>query len=329
MLVLFAPLAAVMAAGSAMAQSNEFILDDDAHGETTWQRADDAPAPGTDAAMIADVRRLLAEGEPAKAKRRLTEWLDAHERTDNPNLAEAYYLRGDAWLALDQEYQSLFDYETVVRDFPDSEFFALAVEREYGIGVRYLHGLRRRIFGMRLENGKPTGEELLIRTQERMPGSRLAEEAALTLADYYYDERKLELAGDMYSIFLANYPRSEHRERAMLRRIDCNVARFKGPEYDGSSLVEARLLLETYEQEYPANAARAGFSEGMLTWIDESGAQQMLESARWYLQVHDEPSARLVLRRLVRSHPESGAAQQAVRMMTEKGWLEESTGDRP
>lgn len=321
------PLALLASRG--VAQSTEFILDDDAPAGAAWQPSADAPAPGTDAAFVADVRRLLAEGEPKKARNRLDDWIKANERTDNPNLPEAYFLRGDAWLAMDREYKSLYDYEAVIRDFADSDFFALAVEREFGIAVRYINGLRRRVFGVRLETGKPTGEELLIRVQERMPGSRLAEEAAITLADYYYDERKLDLATDMYAIFLANYPRSEHRERAMLRRIDCNVARFKGPEYDGSSLVEARLLIENYQGEYPVSAERAGFADGMRTWIDESGAQQMLATARWYLEVDDEPAARLVLRRLVKRHPESAAAQQAARMMTERGWLEDAREARP
>ena len=125
----------------------------------------------------------------------------------------------------------------------------------------------------------------------------------------------------MYAIFLANYPRSEHRERALLRQIDCNVAQFKGPRYDGSRLIEARLLLEDYQTNYPTAAAKSGFTEGLETWIDESGAQQMLESASWYLGQGDEPAARLTLRRLLRRHPESAAAREAVRTMQERGWM--------
>ncbi len=306
----------------ALAQSQEFILSDD---ESGWVETD-APQPGTAEALIADARVLLAEGEPKQAKKLLDGWLDANERTNHPALAEAFLLRADAWFAMDREFKSLFDYETVIRDFPDSDAFPIAVEREFEIGKLYLNGLRKRIFGVRLERARGLGEELLIRVQERIPGSRLAEEAAIFLADYYYDRRQLELAGDMYAIFLANYPRSEHRERALLRQIDCNVAQFKGPEYDGSRLIEARLLLEDYQDNYPTSAARSGFTEGLETWIDESGAQQMLEAASWYMGQSDEPAARLTLRRLIRRHPESAAARDAVRIMRERGWMPAAEG---
>lgn len=319
----FISLAAILTlAPSALAQSQEFILSDEDAG---WVETS-APQPGTTEALIADARVLLAEGQPKKAKSLLNEWIESNERTSNPALAEAYLLRADAWFAMDREFKALFDYEVVIRDFPDSEAFPIAVEREFEIAKLYLNGLRKRIFGFRLETGRGLGEELLIRVQERIPGSRLAEEAAIFLADHYYSRRELSLAGDMYAIFLANYPRSEHRERALLRQIDCNVAQFKGPAYDGSRLIEARLLLEDYENNYPTAAARSGFTEGLETWIDESGAQQMLEAASWYLGQSDEPAARLTLRRLIRRHPESAAARDAVRIMRERGWMPAANG---
>ncbi|GJM19215.1 MAG: hypothetical protein DHS20C14_14280 [Phycisphaeraceae bacterium] len=311
-------------AAPALAQSQEFVLSDDDAGQA-WVSTN-APAPGTDEAFIADVRVLLAQGEPEKAKSLLNDWIKANERTSNPNLGEAFLLRADAWFAMDREYKSLFDYEVVIRDFPDSDAFPVAIEREFEIGRMYLDGLRRRLFGMRIEPARGLGEELLIRVQERMPGSRLAEEAAITLADHFYDRRQLDLAGDMYAIFLANYPRSEHREAALLRQIDCNVAQFKGPQYDGATLIEARLLLDDYAANYPTAAARSGFTEGLETWIDESAAQQMLEAASWYFGQNDDPSARLTLRRLIRRHPESAAAREAVRMMQERGWMAQADG---
>ena len=52
-----------------------------------------APEPGTDGWVIAEARRELAADEPAKADKRLTDWIQINERTDNPWLAEAYMLR--------------------------------------------------------------------------------------------------------------------------------------------------------------------------------------------------------------------------------------------
>ena len=85
-----------------------------------------------------------------------------------------------------------------------------------------------------------------------MPGSLVAEDAAIFLADYYFDKRRLEMASDMYDIFLRNYPSSPHRMHAMQRRVYANIAQFKGPRYDGSLLLESKLLIQRFARDYPA-----------------------------------------------------------------------------
>lgn len=300
----------------AQAQGTEFTLEDDGAWQQTAQ-----PEEGTDEFVMWQARKLLAEGKPTKAEDLLTDWLDENERTRNPYLAEGYFLRGESRLANDREYKSLFDYETVIRDFSATPFYARAVEREYEIGLAYLNGLRRRFLGIRWENARLTGEDLLIRVQERVPGSALSEQAALDLAAHYYKRRELALAAEMYSIFRVNYPDSEHYRFAMLREIECSIARFKGPKYDGSGLIDAKVLMEEYRRTYPGEAARSGVIDGLETWVDESAAQQALATARWYLKTGDDTSGRFVLARLVRRHFGTDAANDAIDLMLERGWV--------
>jgi len=300
----------------ASAQSSQFELDDTGD----WAQTQ-APEPGSDAAIMAEATRLLAEDKPGKAREMLSDWLDRNKRTRNSYIAQAYYLHGLARVRSGNEYKALFDLEAIIRDFPQSEYFLDAVELEYNIGLDYMNGKKRKFLGMRIENARPTGEELLIRTQERVPGSQLAEEAAIKLADHYYSRRELKLAADMYAIFRENFPDSPRVQRAMLREIESNIARFKGPRYDGSGLLDAKLLIEEYQRQYPADAIRSGITDGLNAWIDESAAQQVLDTARWYIKVNDEPSARFTLARLVRRHPATDAADEAIDMMLERGWV--------
>ncbi len=303
-------------ASAVLAQSSEFTLDESGQ----WTQAA-APEPGSDAAVMADAARYIAQGNPEKAQKILSKWLDEHKRTRNEFIAQAYYLRGVALLDRGREYKALFDFEAVIRDYPSSPYFLKAVEHEYNIGVDYINGLKRRFLGMRFEDARPTGEELLIRTQERVPGSQLAEQAAMDLADHYYRIRELKLAAEMYSIFRENYPDSPRVRRAMLREIEANIARFKGPRYDGSGLVDAKLLIEQYQRQFPEESIRSGITDGLNAWIDESAAQQVLDTARWYLKVKDDTSARFVLARLIRRHPATDAADEAIGIMLDQGWL--------
>ena len=284
-----------------------------------------APAPGTDEAVISDARRLIASGQPAQAKLMLDAWLRENDRSGKPTVPAALLARGDA-ISLDgDEFEALYDYEQVVRTFPGSGEYPLAVEREMEIGIKYIQGMERRgWFGLRWVDAEDVGQELLIRVQERLPGSRVAERAGIELADHYYRERDLALAATAYELFLANYPLSPYRLKAMQRRIYANIARYNGPRYDGSALTDARVLINRFQSLYPAQAQETGLDSALLTRIDETGALQMLEVASWYLARSDDAAARYTLKRLVRAHPLTAAAQRSLEVLKERGWLDSS-----
>ena len=302
----------------------ETQLTDDGSWQTTT-----IPEPGSDAAIMADAQQYIAEGDSGKAISKLTNWIEKNKRKRTPHIAQAYYLRGLARLQNDREYKALFDFELVIRDFSDTDYYTKAIEREYDIAKLYIAGLKRRFLGFRFESGRPIGEELLIRTQERLPGSKLAEIAALDLANHYYNKRQLKLAAEMYEIFRINYPDSTNLRYAMLREIECNIARFKGPRYDGSGLLDAKILIEQYRREYPGESIRAGVTEGLEAWIDESAAQQALDTAKWYLRTDDLPSAKFMLARLLRRHPATIAADHALDLMLEHDWLTFDKSNKP
>lgn len=306
----------LLALPSARAQQTTYELDP---AQGVWIEAE-AAEPGTDAWVIAEARRALAADRPAEADSKLSDWLRVHERTDNAWLAEAYMLRGDARVARGREYSALYDYEMVAKDFVESEVFIATLERELRVGRMYLNGLKRKFLWIRFEDASPIGIELLMRIQERAPGSQLAETAAIELADYFYRVRNLDLAAEMYSIFLVNYPRSEHRADAMLRQIYANVAQFKGPNYDASSLVEARALIRQFAGEFPERAERLGITDALVARLDESMASQMLSTAEWYLRRGDGVSARFTLRRLVVRHDGTVAAARGRDILAANGW---------
>ncbi len=316
-------LCAALAVPTASAQQTTFELDPE---RGTWVEAE-APEPGTDAWVIAETRRALAAERPADARKQISDWIQINERTDSPWLPEAFMLRGDALVALGKEYKALYDYERVALDFPQSEVFLPTLERELRVGLMYLNGLKRKFLFLRFEDASPIGIELLMRVQERSPGSQLAETAAIELADHFYRVRELELAAEMYGIFLVNYPRSQQREHAMLRQIYANVAQFKGPRYDASSLVEARALIRQFEGEYPDRAEQLGITDALIARLDESAAAQMLATSEWYLRRKDPVSARFTLRRLVIKHDGTVAAARGRDILIDRGW--EAPAARP
>lgn len=305
--------------GAAYAQGTEYRLDESGQ----WEQVA-TPEAGSDAAVIAEARRHLAENRPEKAKVLLDDWLEERQNSDNPFLPQAYLLRGDALTASGNEYKALYDYEQgVILRFPATEEFILALERELEIGIRYVNGLRYKWLGMRIWHAGDVGEELLIRVQERLPNSRLAERAGIELADYYYRTRDLELAGEAYELFLVNYPNSAYKMKAMERRVYSSIGQYRGPLYDSSSLLDAQALIRRFSALYPEEAEQTGLNDALVARLEESAAAELLESARWYMKQGDAVSARHTLSRLVAKHPSTAAGTVALRILTDKGWIDD------
>ncbi|RMH28718.1 MAG: outer membrane protein assembly factor BamD [Planctomycetota bacterium] len=309
-------LGALVMARPALGQAEEFTLDES--GEWVLERA---PAEGSDEAVMNEIAALLASDQPAAARALADRWIRAHGDSDSPWRPRAFLLRGDALAAMGREFKALFDYEReVIQRFPQSEEYVLAIERELGIATRYARGLRRRWLGVRILGAGDIAEETLIRVQERLPGSELAERAAIELADFYLRRGDLELAAIAYDLYVANYPNGPNIRRAMEQRIRVNVARYKGPEYDGSTLIDAAEQARAFARAFPAAAERTALDDRLVQRIDDALADQMLAGARWYLKRGDRPSARFTLGRLIRKHPGSPAAQDARAIMVKRGW---------
>ncbi|MCP4758967.1 MAG: outer membrane protein assembly factor BamD [Planctomycetes bacterium] len=269
-----------------------------------------SPAMGSPAEQLSQARVLLAEGRPERSLNMVNRWMKRHPTS--PLIPEAYLLRGDSLMGIGDEYESLYDYEYLARRYPGSEVFTLALEREFEIAVKYAHGLRRKIFGLRIVDASDEAEELLIRIQERLPGSGLAERAGLQLADMYFRHRRMSLAAEAYSIFIERYPRSTNLDFARRRVIYSNIASFKGPQFDIVGLLEAKAELKQLESNRPAEAERIG-AGALILRIEESESIKMLTTARWYLWEGDPISCEYTIRELIRRFPRSAAAVQALR----------------
>lgn len=275
-----------------------------------------APDPNSPEGQLDAIRKLVAQGEGKKAKHAADEWIEKHE--SHALMPEALLVRGDANVARKHFFKSLYDYERVIREYPGSEQFHTAMQREFELAKLFMAGTKRRLWGMRILPATDEAEEVLVRIQERGPGSELGELASLTLADYYFDKPQMDSAADAYDLFLINYPRSERREWAMIRLIQANLARFKGPRFDATGLIDAGQRLKTYRAQYPSSAERLGV-DALLIRIDESLAMRDMVAADWHVQRKQPLSAIYLYQRVVQDYPQTAAAQDALRDLHELG----------
>lgn len=299
-------------AGPALAQPTH-VLDGDGNLVQL-----EAPDPATPDGQLQLIRRKLVAGEAKQAEREVGDWIDQYPL--HPLLPEAYLIQGDAVAARGYYYLSLKSYEAIINLYPGTEQYRTALEREYDIAKLFVGGLARKSewFGIRVLSQEDEGVELLIRVQERLPGSDLGERASIAIGDYYFDQGSMEMASEAYDVFLLNYPDSAQREWAMLRLIQASLAKYKGPEFDPSGLTDAAQRLREYMREFPSAAEQIGAKEMMLR-INESLAEKKLVTARWYEKRGMERGAITLYRRAVLDYPQSTAAVEALAELEERG----------
>jgi len=327
--LVWAAVASLAWAGVAGAQST-YELDDS--GEWVERPAE---AQGADASVMTEASRRIAEGRPGLAHELVDDWIARNLDVDNaevsgasPEAPRALRLRGDALVAMGKEFKALYDYERVIRGYPASEEFFVAVEREYDIALRYLDGLRVKVFGLRVEDATDIGIELLLRTHERAPGSELGERAAIAVADYYYDNREMNWAVDAYDAYVKSYPRGPNRDKAMTRRVIGNLARYRGAKYDATSLIDARRQIARLQRDLPREAEKLGLDDEMIRMIDAALAAQTLDAAMWRIKRDEPAAARYLMIRLIEEHPGTDAAAEASRELVARGWASaEEFGD--
>jgi outer membrane protein assembly factor BamD (BamD/ComL family) len=295
------------ASASASAQS-DYTLDE----FDRWKPAD-SPTPVDE--QLQQARLALANGDASRALHLAESFLENHPL--GQGRSDALLIQGDAQLALGYEYKALFSYEELARRYAMSAAFIPALEREFEIARAYTHGLKKRFLGtFRWIDAGDDAQEILIRIQERLPGSELAEKSGMELSDYYFRIRDMPLAADSYDLFVQNYPRSKQVNKAKLRLIYSYYAQFKGPQYDGSGLREATSRIKQLQADDPALAQQIG-AEALLVRVYESEAAKLLSDARWYQSMGDMISTELTLRSLVRLYPKSIATLEALKFAPE------------
>ncbi len=263
--------------------------------------------------MLQQAQVALAHNEPQRAVALVENFLEQNPLS--PMRADALLIKGDADLAMDNEWQALFSYEEIARRYATTAVFVPALEREFEVARAYAHGLRKKFFGtFRVLDAGDDAQEILIRIQERLPGSELAERAGMELADYYFRIRDMPLAADAYDLFAQNYPRSKQVVKARLRLIYSYYAQFKGPEFEGKGLEEATDKIKALQNDEPAVAQKIG-ADALLVRIDESEAARLKAQADWYIRVQDWIAAERMIRVLVKRFPKSVATIEALRVV--------------
>ncbi len=296
-MVMVCLLGAAVAAAQDEAYRERQVLDPET-GEWIDQPA---PLPTEPEGALELARSHLARNEPNQARGLLEDWLEANP--DHERRVEATFLLGEAEFLAGRFYQAYENYEYVVEN-SSGDLFYRALRREMDVARAFLSGEERIVWGFIRLPAQDDGIEILDRVWERVPGTRLGEDALRLIADYRFAVGDFDLAQDEYARLVREYPNGRHSAHAMLRAAEAAEAAFGGVEFDSRPLIEAEVRYRQFLAAYPAYA-REEAVPGRLNAIELKRAEKDYHIAQWYEKTKHPEAAAFYYRMINRDWPDS------------------------
>lgn len=276
--------------------------------------------PGTPDAEMRRARQRLIDGEPRKAEGVLKKW-----RKDNPaheRYYEAVFLQGESEFDARDYFAAYELYEEVVVN-TSGELYRRALQREMDVARAFLSGQPRILWKTVRVPAQDDGIEILDRIWERVPGTRLGEEALLLKANYFFDSGQADLAQDEYALLAKEYPKGRYRQMAMLRSAEAAERAFPGVRFDDRPLLNADTRYRQVEDSYPAYAERERVPARRAA-IRDQRASKDLEVGDWYQRTGNTGAASYYYRAVLKDWPDTFAAAEARTRLLSLGYDVES-----
>ncbi|MBP8303749.1 MAG: tetratricopeptide repeat protein [Phycisphaerae bacterium] len=243
-------------------------------------------------------------------------------KKDLPQIA-AFDLRlfalGEVHLARHRNQAAARAFQKVVDDYPESELRTLALTRLFQIGTGFLEGpvtLDLIVYKVR---GTEQGMAILDKVSEEVgldDPNGLGVRAAVAVAHMYERQGKHEEACLRWREIAAVWGTGPLGRDALLGMAENKLAAYnrhpphRRPLYDGANLTEARTYYLRFKDLYPQDANQIDVDR-IVQQIDQDMAHKQLGIARYYQRTGRDQAARLYYDMVVRSWPDTQAAQLA------------------
>ena len=295
------------AAGQAVGQEERYrerqVLD-----PQTGEWVDQPPEPeATPAGELDQARSLLAQDKFRQARKLLKSWVK--ENPDHERYLEGVWLLGEAYFELGDYYAAYERYEVVAAEAVH-ELFYKSLRQEMDVARAFLSGEKRIVWKVLRLPAYDDGIEILDRVWERVPGTRMGEEALRLKADHFFDRGEMDLAQDEYVNLAREYPAGRFIRLAMLRSAEAAAAAFPGIRFDDRPLVEAEERYRQVAAAFPVYSERESVEE-RLEGIRQQRAEKDLDIAQWYERTGQAGAAEFYYRLVLKDWPDSLAANEA------------------
>lgn len=235
-----------------------------------------------------------------------------------PESKESMYLIGECLASQDAHYEAYLAYEEYLQKYPDSTLLPQILKKEFELGKLLIEGKgrKRKILGIGMLSSQSWGVEILKKVIKASPYAEFADDAHITLADYYFAEREFADAQDTYNKISKEYAQSEWVPYAHYQLAMCAFSQFHGFPYEREPLLVAEKRFNDYFVKYP-NGSQIEQARQKHKQVRDLLAQKEVEIALFYIDQELWHSAKIYLAYVIKEYADTPTALRAKWILSE------------
>jgi outer membrane protein assembly factor BamD len=210
---------------------------------------------------------------------------------------------GDFWAA----YKA---YQDVVKKYAGSQYFDLAIERQYNVGNLYLAGEPQRIWKIPLFPSMEKTAEIFETVIKNAPYGKYAPAAQFKIGLAHERQKKWSEAIAAYNKLLDRYPQSDYADDAQYQIGFAWYQASSQPDYDQSAAEKSIEAFQDFNIRYPNSEKRAQAQQYVLE-LNSRRLSGTLNIARFYESQKNYPAAIIYYNEVVQQNPDSTEASEA------------------
>jgi len=261
---------------------------------------------------VAQIKKLVNTGQTEAVREALDKLKKDFPEIAGPDLDA--FIEAELLLSKGKFVKAVRGYDKFLAEYPESELYEAALDRQFSIATAFLAGQKRRVLGVFKIKGYAEGEKVMERVSDRAGDAPIAIKAALAVAHNCEKRGKFADAYHQWSQIQLRWPTGRIGKDALLGMARCKHAAYKGPKYDASDLISAKSYYENFKLRYPRDAEDIDV-DGKLKQIDEQLAYKQFSIGRYYQKTGNKQSANLYYQMVTDNWPGSTAAKMVEEAM--------------
>jgi len=264
---------------------------------------------------VAEIKKLVNTGQTKAVGQAIGKLKKDFPEIAGPDLDA--FMKAEMLYASGKFTKAARAYDKFLAEFPTSEFYEAAMDRQFAIATAFLGGQKKRVLGVFKMSTYDEGIKIMEKISDRAGDAPIGINAAVAVAQSYEKRGMFAEAYHKWSEISSRWPTGQIGKDSLLNMARCKHTAYKGPKYNASDLISAKSYYENFKLRYPKDAEAIDVDK-ILKQIDEQLACKEFNTGKYYQQTGNKQPANLYYQMVVNNWPDSTAANMAKEAMKEK-----------